>query len=303
MKYALFSSMGLGDGLLALILSHNLTQAGHQIDTYHPSLQSMQNWFPHLPILPFPQGDVLPYDHYFIIYEKTPWMQRILEYCLNRHRKRTTVLNPIATPNCDYPYWEEGRFNGKYPFADNLFFFCRDILKLPNPTKENGMRSPYILSKHSKRVIIHPVSTRAGKNWDKLKYLMLARRLEEDGLEPVFILTKKERVEWPELDPPFFPTLDELARFVGESSFMIGNDSGIGHLSSCLGLWTLIICRSKLAADFWRPAWKRGEVLYPSRWIPNLKGMRWRDRHWQKFISVDRVYTLFREMTAYTLSK
>lgn len=291
MKCAVFSCMGLGDGLITLILSNNLRRAGHEVDTYHPFMAGMQSWFPSLPILPFPKGELPSYDRYFIVYERSSWMEAVLKHCLNHFREKTTVLNPIATPNCDYPYWEEGRFDGNLPFADNLLLFCRDILKLPDPTKENGIQPPTDLSSHPRRVVIHPTSSRAGKNWTKPKFLKLAERLKDDGFEPQFILTAKERLEWPEVNPPHLDSLDALARYVAESGLMVGNDSGIGHLASCLGLPTLIICRNQLAANFWRPAWKRGEVIYPPGWIPNLKGMRWRDRHWQKFISVNRVYS------------
>jgi ADP-heptose:LPS heptosyltransferase len=74
---------------------------------------------------------------------------------------------------------------------------------------------------------------------------------------------------------------------------MIGNDSGIGHLASCLNLPTLIICRSKIAAPFWRPGWTSGEVILPPAWIPNLKGLRFRDKYWQKSITVPKVLKSF----------
>lgn len=292
MKCAVLSCMGLGDGLLALILSNNLSRAGHEVDTYHPFLGQLQSWVPHLPILPFP-SELPSYDHYFLIYEKSPWMLGFLEKCLRDFRSKTTVLNPIATPNCDYPYWEEGRFDGKKPFADNLVAFCRDILQLPDPTKDNGFKAPFPGPKDPKRIIIHPTSSRAGKNWSKSQYLRLAEKLRAEGLEPAFIVPDKEREAWQEVSPPQFETLSDMASFVAGGSFMIGNDSGIGHLASCLGIESLIICRSRLVADFWRPAWKKGLVVYPPKWIPNLKGMRWRDRHWQKFIPVSRIYKLF----------
>ena len=74
---------------------------------------------------------------------------------------------------------------------------------------------------------------------------------------------------------------------------MIGNDSGVGHLASCLGIPTLTICRSQMAANFWRPGWSKGAVITPPAWVPNLKGLRLRDQHWQKFISVKKVYKTF----------
>src|SRR5579883_972132 len=123
MRIAIFSCLGLGDGLLTLVLANNLHLHGHETVTFHPSLSALQEWFPHLPIQPFPPT-LSPFDRYFIFYEKSPWMQSILSECLSNHRARTTVLNPIATPNTDYPYWEEGRFDGNLPFAENLYRFC-----------------------------------------------------------------------------------------------------------------------------------------------------------------------------------
>ncbi len=55
-------------------------------------------------------------------------MLKVLDTCLEKYRDKTTVLNPIATPNTDYPYWEEGRFDGNQTFADNLVDFCRTLL-------------------------------------------------------------------------------------------------------------------------------------------------------------------------------
>ena len=83
-----------------------------------------------------------------------------------------------------------------------------------------------------------------------------------------------------------FPSLDFLARYVYESGYLIGNDSGLGHLASALGIPTLIFCRRKTWANMWAPSFHRGVVVTPSSWIPNIRGFRLRDRHWKKFISV-----------------
>ncbi|NGX39147.1 MAG: hypothetical protein KR126chlam1_00469 [Chlamydiae bacterium] len=297
MKCAVFSCIGLGDGLLALVLSNNLARNGHSVDTYHPFLGEMQELFPHLPLLSRKEGTAFlkSYDRLFIVYEKLDWMQNILERALRDFPDKVTVLNPIATPNKDYPFWEGGRFDGSQPFVDNLAAFCRDSLYLEDVVKDNGIILPKHVKKHSfpRRVIIHPTSSRPGKNWSKGKFLSLAKRLELDGFEPVFILTEEEKVDWPEVDAPSFPSLCDLTYFVAESGAMVGNDSGIGHLASCMGLPTLTICRSRLAANFWRPAWAKGEVVVPPHWIPNLKGMRWRDQKWQHFVPVKTVERAF----------
>lgn len=296
MRAAVFSCKGLGDGLLALILSHNLQRNGWQVDTFHSSLSALQSWFPHLPIQTFPQACLENYDRFFLIYETSPWMQEILKECKNRFWVKTTVLNPIATPHCDYPYWEHGKFNGRLPFAENLYLFCKEVLKLPDATKENGIQTPCLIKRDPLRVVIHPTSSRSGKNWTKEKYEELGHRLEDDGLHPVFVLAEDEKEGWKEETVKSFSSLQDLAAFVAGSSALIGNDSGIGHLASCLGLPTLTICRSQMAANFWRPGWSKGEIITPPSWVPNLKGLRIRDRHWQKFISVKQAHAAFKNL-------
>jgi heptosyltransferase III len=294
--------MGLGDGLISLVLSNNLQLNGCSVTTFHPFLDALQDWFPHLPLRRFPASEegLEDFDRYFIIYEKSPWMQQVLTYCEKHFPERTTILNPIATPNRDYPYWENGRFDGNRPFVDNLYVFCKDLLRLPILTKGNGIVIPDAVQprRYENRVIFHPTSSRPGKNWPQEKYLKLASQLKKQGYHPIFILTKEERKEWDvdKIDAPLFNNLSELSAFICESGYMIGNDSGIGHLASCLGLPTLTICRSAQAARFWRPAWINGEVITPSPWIPNLKGLRWRDKHWQKWVTIPSALKCFHRL-------
>lgn len=300
MKCAVFSCQGLGDGLITLVLSNNLALAGYEVDTYHPFLQSVQEFFPHLPIFPFPKDLTLlrNYDHLFILYEKSSWMMDILQKALALFSEKTTVLNPIATPNCDYPFWEQGKFNGNLPFIENLYIFAKDQLHIKHPTKLNGLQLPKGIfpRRHEKRVILHPTSSRKGKNWSKEKFLLLSKKLKEEGFDPTFLLTEEEQKDWPEVQAPHFDELKEMICFVAESGWMIGNDSGIGHLASCLGLPTLTICRNQLTANFWRPAWSLGKVIVPPPFIPNIKGLRWRDKKWQLFIPVRKVLKTFEEM-------
>jgi hypothetical protein len=301
-RYAVFSCLGLGDGLIALVLSNNLHLNGGAVTTFHPFLEGLQEWFPHLPLRQFPPLEDIErvlkeFDYFFILYEKTPWMQAVLTHCQKHYPGQTTVLNPIATTRRDYAYWEEGRFNGRISFVENLYAFCKDILRFSVVTKANGLEVPeHVKTKRfSHRVILHPTSSREGKNWPKEKYIALAERLHSQGLEPSFLLTQEERKKW-KLErflSPLFLNQPEMAAFVCESGYMIGNDSGIGHLASCLNVPTLTICRSAHSARFWRPAWAPGKVLTPSGWIPNLKGLRWRDKHWKKWISVEQALKSF----------
>ncbi len=301
MKCAVFSCLGLGDGLLALILSHNLHQNGHEVTTFHPNFDSLQTWFPHLPLKTMPPlEDLLEYDRFFIVYERSEWMQAILKFCKEKFPDQTTILNPIPSKRPNYPYWEEGRFELRRCMVDNLYIYCRDILKLPIATRENGIRVPEgARPKFFKnRVVVHPTSSRPGKNWPKRKYLAVKKQLEKEGYEVVFVVSSKEKEEWPEAVA--FSSLDDLAVFVCESGWMMGNDSGIGHLASCLGLPTLTICRTRQIGYFWRPGWSPGEVLFAPRWIPNLKFYRFRDKYWQSLIPVRRVLSTFKRLISRT---
>lgn len=297
MKIAVFSCAGLGDCLLSLILSHNLASQGHEVVTFHPFMEALQNWFPGLPIRPFPPK-LEEFDRFFIFYERSTWMEAVLQECLKKYRDKTTVLNPIATPNTDYPYWEEGRFDGNQTFADNLVVFCQTMLGIKEAKKENGLSIPMDVKprKYMNRIAIHPTSSRPGKNWPKVKYLKLAKKLKARGFEPVFIVSPKERVDWPEA--PLFPTLDAMARFVAECGYMIGNDSGIGHLASLLGLPTVSLFKNERTAQFWRPSFGPNKVCLPKGWLPNIKFFRWRDQYWYWNLSVSQVLVTFEETTS-----
>ena len=85
---------------------------------------------------------------------------------------------------------------------------------------------------------------------------------------------------------PLFETIDALARFVVESHFMIGNDSGIGHLASNLGLPTITIFSSKKRAMLWHPDWGKNQSITPCIKIP---GKLFKNS-WKWLISIYQVY-------------
>jgi len=268
MKCAVFPCVGLGDALIAAVLSNNLSSAGHQVDTFHPFLPAVNPVFPHLSLLPRAEGDAFlhDYDHLCFIYETKQWMGKLIDYALKHLPEKTTVLNPIATPNCDYPFWEQGKFNGDLPFVDNLVSYCSRELGIEEPVRSNGIILPSHIEreKYPNRVIIHPTSSRVGKNWTPKQFLSLVDKLQKDGFEPVFILTEEERKDWPSVVAPRFDNLVEITHFIAQSGAMIGNDSGIGHLASAVGVPTLTICRSKMVANFWRPSWAESRWKSPA---------------------------------------
>lgn len=297
---AVFSCQGLGDGLIALVLSNNLQLNGYKATTFHPSLTTLQSWFPTLPIEPLSQDiqeQLHTLDRLFIFVENTPPMTSLLSYALKHHRQKTVVINPIATANRDYPYWQEAKFDGTKSFVDNLFTFSQHILKLPVCTKSNGITplSSLQFQRYPRRILLHPSSSREGKNWSAHKFLALAEQLRKEGFLPQFILHPLERPKWnlSQEQAPIIADLSDLASLIYESGCLIGNDSGPGHLASCLRIPTLSLFRNEKIARFWRPGWGLSEVICPPRWVPNCKGMRWRDQFWQQWISVATVRRSF----------
>lgn len=303
-KVAVFCCRGMGDALISLILSNNLHRNQFSVTTFHPFFSGMQPWFPNVTLRKFPkleemEEELKKFDQLFVFFETSEPVLKVIELSKTTHPDRTYILNPIATKNRDYRYWEVGKFDGRFPFGNNLLKFCEDSLKLKMATLHNGI-SPdreAVYKKYPSRVVIHPTSSRAGKNWPQDKFIQLSDKLKKDGFEPFFLLSEEEKKEWDMPEAMCFSTLPETARFVYESGWMIGNDSGIGHLASSLGIPTLTICRSHKPAAFWRPCWTKGKLIYPPTWIPNPKFLRLRDRYWKKMVSVDKVYKGFRSLT------
>lgn len=81
----------------------------------------------------------------------------------------------------------------------------------------------------------------------------------------------------------------DLAHYIHASGWLIGNESGIGHLASNLGIPTLWISGRGKRLKMWRPAWSPAKVLYP--WY--LPGSVLRDRYWREAIPVALVMLTF----------
>jgi len=310
MKAANFSSPGLGDGLIAIALSHNLYLNNIEIDTFHNSVSQMQNYFPHLIVKKYPTIDEIPkildsYDQIFISYnESSPFIMKLILDGKKNYPNKIFVLNPCPSKKLGgQPYFEDALFQSNISMVDNIDLFCKNILKLKKTSKKFDLKIPkdLIFQRYKKRIIIHPSSAKKSKNWTIQKYIKLAKHLIDKGFEPLFVVSKTETnefldIEKQNLDLKSFDNLNDLAAFIYESSFMIGNDSGIGHLSSFLGLDTISIFRNHRSASLWRPSWSQNKVIFPNRFIPNISFYRLRDKHWKMFISNRKILKYFDEM-------
>lgn len=312
LKAGVFCHNGLGDGVNCLVLSNNLHLNGWEVDTYQNTVGSMQNWFPHLPVYPYPSLEELPrilssYDWYFVVHNDTdPFVKQLIQEGKKRFPEKLKVLYLYPSPNIvNEPYYSDCLTNPKASIAENMRIVCEKVLHLPKITRSNGFTPIEGLSSHKypKRIVIHPTSARETRNWPKEKFIQLGLRLKAQGFELTFVPGQKSLKEWEDVkDLGFnlldFPNLDSLSRYIYESGYLIGNDSGLAHLASALSVPTLTFCRRRTWALMWGPSFHKAVVVTPPSWIPNIRGFRIRDVHWKKFISVRKALSGFKKLVS-----
>lgn len=307
-KAAVFCHSGLGDAIISLVISNNLHQNGWEVDTIHNGINSLQAWFPHLPLFPYPPIQMIPellkkYEKLIVFHnDSSEFVLKLIEIGKREDPDRIKVIYPYPTAGIRVrPYYQDSLLDPSKSLIESLKIFCSEILHLPKTTKSNGIIVPLHLQfrKYPKRIVLHVASSRPGKNWSIHKYVKLALHLQELGFDPVFVAGgPKERKDYEWLiskgfNLPSFNDISEVASYIYESAYLIGNDSGLGHLASCMGIPTVTISRRKTVARFWRPNWAPGKYIVPHFLIPNISGLRLRDRNWQLFISVRKVLKTF----------
>ena len=310
LKAAFFCHNGLGDGVNCLVLSNNLYINGYSVDTFQNTIGSMQNWFPHLPVFSYPDiskiDEILQsYDLICVVQnDSSDFVKKLIQEGKKQNPNKIKVLYLYPSPNIIYEkYYTDCLTNPKLSIAANMRIVAEKVLLLPKITCSNGFSppQPLILRKNMQTVAIHPTSARATRNWEKTKFVQLAKNLKQKGYEIVFIPGKEEISNWEDVKNLGFSvldfnSLDELAQFLYQCGFFIGNDSGLGHLASALGIPTVTVCRRAAWAKMWAPSFQTGIVITPPTWIPNISGLRLRDKHWKKFISVSKVLKGFEQL-------
>lgn len=323
-KIAIAASKGVGDGLITLVLANNLSKNDFEVTVFSNPISQLNNWFPNFTILPYPKTDLLQTLNQFDLVLADAYSEvtknvdekdfsalakQFVFFCManfdskliydqseNLKEKisdpeKLQKLLPLAKGTGTHI----GRLDKTAAMADRMAIFCDKVLRLQNVTHDNGMTPlPNLIHKKSpKRIIIHPTSSNPIKNWPPNKFIALAKKLKANGFEPAFIVSPAEQADWKPLIQgqfllPSFPTLSDVAKFVYESGYMIGTDSGIGHLASNFGLPTVTICRTGNRFFRWRPAWSKGIVIKTKH-----KLRFFGKQHWHWLISVGKVYREF----------
>jgi len=311
LKAAVFCHNGLGDGILSLVVSHNLHQNGWDVSTYHNGMQNLQSWFPHLPIIKYPQekevASLLETMDQLILFhnDSNTFVLKLMEEGKKKYPDKVKVIYPYPTQGIRLrPYYQDSYLDPTKPIVKGLKIFCSEMLNLTKTSLNNGFIAPLHLihRKYENRVALHINSSRPGKNWDIEKYVKLALHLKNSGFKPVFLAGSKEDRKpylWLEKqgwELPLFSSLSALTEYLYESGYLIGNDSGLGHLASCMKVPTVTISRRKAVARFWQPSLTLSKIVVPYSFIPNIGGFRLRDRKWKKFISAKRVFKKFMQL-------
>jgi ADP-heptose:LPS heptosyltransferase len=152
--------------------------------------------------------------------------------------------------------------------------------------------------KFSERIIMHTTSSLKRKNWPSEKFVKLSKKLIQEGYQVDFIVSKDEWAQWSWVQDegiglPKFSSLHQVACYIYESGYFIGNDSGIGHLASNLNIPTVSIILRKGVAKQWRPTWSVGKVVLSPQWL-NPRPIK--EKLWKHFTRVSHVKKAFDEL-------
>ncbi len=319
MHYAIICAEGIGDALLMMILAHHLRLHHFSVTVFHKSPKLISPLFPWASILPYPELNEFEnafktFDHLIV---------------QNDHSKKAFHLDKLRSlgslSSCDFFLITPSKlkrsqdfiFEGKCSLVENIINATKKILNCAKITKENGILSfePSSKHQHPKRVVIHPTSSDPQRNWKASQYLALAIKLKYQGFDPCFVMTAKEKLSWSHPLAQQFPiflqdNLLDTAKLLHSSGFFIGNDSGIGHLASNLGIPTLTISGNPKRVARWRPSFSAGAIVTPPFNLPNFKGLvfrhfdgRFRDKYWHYFLTVGKVVKRFNQLVNTTYNQ
>ena len=278
---AVLGGRGLGDNLIEMVLAQNALRCGYQATMFSTILFPLAGWFPQHRILPSLSQERLNT-------ELTGY-----DWILEPKRPKQPVSQQVLDRWVNY----EVLYRDDHSQVENMMAISRRVFSLDNPTDTNGITAPGHLRyrRFPDRVCIHPTSAEFSKNWLPERFVRLAHRLAARGFSVVFVMSEPETTVWEPVITGVFPlkgfsNVADCASFVYESGFFIGNDSGGGHLASCLGIPTVSIHGRKGKSIRWRPGWGEVEVVTP---MINLVGSALRQHYWKYFLPVSSVERSF----------
>lgn len=288
-KVAIISAKGLGDGLLSMVFSHNFSKSGYLVTTFSTPLTQLRRWFEGSRIHPHPSPDKIDtlFNNFDLIVSQD-------HSCLSAYKEhKESNQGKLVVVNGEL-------LNKKESLVENFARLCKEHFSLPYYEKKNGITPPSTLTykAHPTRVILHPFSTSPKREWPLENFIALAYKLKRKGFSPAFTTAPEERErlfkrhpEVEEFSTPEFDSLEEMASYLYESSYFIGNNSGPGHLASNFALPTLSLFARKSYAKLWRPSFSEGgQIVTP---LPFVFGAHQKEKSLQTLLPVSRVFRRF----------
>ncbi|CAG9258266.1 Glycosyltransferase family 9 (Heptosyltransferase) [Paraburkholderia unamae] len=270
----------IGDSLIGLVLVNNLVRNGYRPVVFGWVAEQLEAWFPGLTV-GYPSAYAGAFD-------------TVIEL-------RPTDFGPMLSRSgntvclADLP-----EYGGSKHMIDRIADIAANVFDLRHVTHSNGLVVPASVQRGrcANRVVIHPTGSHPEKMWSREKFLALADELKRAHLHPTFLVAPGEIATWRQAtlrdhEVHSLARLEDVAAWIAESAWFIGNDSGPGHLASSIGVPTLTLFMRRGLARTWRPGWGPGDIVLPPNVIPfgNLK-----ERLWKQLLSVSRVMAHFQAL-------
>lgn len=305
-KIAFVCSRRLGDALIAMVTINNLVRRGYAVEVFGDYIYALRDWFPWVKVFPHvPYAETKIADNAYGKSRDTSYDTALLRKIFSPYSVVLHMYDDDSNRLAAYLSWHpcsvalsnSPLYKSRFSMVDIQTAICRTELGLFDISRENNIRplSHLVAHRHLRRVIFHPTSFLTRKNWPKHKFILLAQKLMRLDYEVSFIVAQEERSEWrdvinSDIALPELASLSAVATFIYESGFFIGNDSGIGHLASNLGVPTVSIILRPGVARQWRPTWADGEVVLSPAWL-NPRPVK--EKLWKHFVTVGMVLKKF----------
>jgi len=287
-KYAYIMSTRLGDTLIAMVVVNNLMRNGHDVTVFSDLGYGLRAWFPSIRIEP--ASATLNFG------------LSCSSFDLILHTYPTDVPSGLLGDKRVVIFDQLKIFRQRKNMVDIQIDLCRSYFHLSGLTKDNGLIPPGGVTrkpKGGKRVLIHPIASSPEKTWSAHKFLALARWLDSNGYEVEFALPASAR----DLSDTFYSMRRTVVSFhtdiasvamrIMKCDYVIGNDSGLGHLASALRKPTVAIAIRPGIAKRWKPGWDDCVTVAPTPFIP---GRYLKERYWDNFVTVSMVTRAFQEL-------
>jgi len=288
-RVALLLSSALGDSLVFCVIAHNLQRQGALVSVFGDQAVLLKAWLPDLDVWATPSRAALPallagFDLVLQLHTDRPFPDVV--DCHPNVRVLSHVPNAASSD----------------AMASRLADVCRSEWSIGDAVRSNGVRAPegLVPRRYANRVVIHPTASTSDKCWLPSRFIRLGKALRQAGFDPQFVLAPHERAAWAVVERegmamPAFASLSDVAAWIYESGWFIGNDSGIGHLASNLQIPTLSLFMRRGIARTWRPDFGPGKVLVGGGYIPTG---RLKERYWKYALSVSAVMKAFAQLRA-----